>query len=103
MNIKTSELRAGNIVKTEFGICRVHAIVWNDIVVIGKDGRKNWAKKVEGFDIQNLTCFGKAIEQINELFKKIRFVGNCDMQYKYVHQAQNFYYWITKTELEINL
>lgn len=106
--IPTSDLRKGNLVKTEYGILPVHAIVWNSIMVKGNDERVLWAKEVEGID------FKDNIQSLSgsQLLSKIKkWVAN-EKHYseipgwrdcKYLHEAQNLFYWMFNEELKIQL
>lgn len=104
MNIPVSDLRKGNLVQTEHGIVPVHHICFNDIYVKAKDGRVLYARDVNGLEAQNITSFGKAIEQIKELEKIFNQVSIPDSGINFVHEVQNWYYWNSgKKELEITI
>lgn len=45
--ISISDLRKGNLIKTEYGILPVHAIIFNEVQVKGNDGRILWAKETK--------------------------------------------------------
>lgn len=90
--IPISDLRKGNLIKTEYGILPVHAIIFNEVQVKGKDGRILWAKEIEGvginsdlFDRSNLLNFARKIENIGIV---------CNWQIAFVHEAQNLHYWL---------
>lgn len=91
--IPTSDLRKGNLIKTEYGIVTVHAIVFNDVQVKGKDGRILWAKEVEGIGIGEI--------DINKIGKTL--VLKVIKKWLFVHEMQNWYYWNYRKELKINL
>ena len=44
--INAGNLRKGNWVRTEHGICRVAYVIWNDVYVYAKDNRTNYAREV---------------------------------------------------------
>jgi len=70
--IPTSDLRKGNLIKTEYGILPVHAIIFNDVQVKGTDGRILWAKEVEGVELSDeiLELFGIEVHrQVSECFR----------------------------------
>lgn len=127
--IPTSDLRKGNLIKTEYGILPVHAISFNDVQVKGKDGRILWAKEIEGVELneeilQNLS-FKKLLPNIEELSQdeinagKLRTVvifqlGNFTfntsngwwiwnkhlaIKPSFAHELQNMFYWIERKEL----
>lgn len=104
-NIKISDLRKGNLVKTEHGILPVHIISFNDIQVKAKDGRVLWAKQFEGIPANKIELKNKAIEQLRDLLQKeFKSVSECDNQIDFVHEVQNWYYWNSgKKELEITI
>ena len=93
MSINTGDLRKGNWVRTEFGVCRVAYVIWGDVYVYGKDGRTNYARIVEAIRIGeiNISMIGKTL--IAEVLRKWLFV----------HELQNYYYWKYHKELELNL
>jgi len=91
--IKTSDLRKGNWIRTEFGICQVAYVIWSDVYVYGKDGRVNYVREVDGLGIGEIN-----IEQVGEtLVAEVLRVWLC------VHELQNWYYWKTGKELKIEL
>ena len=94
--IQTSDLRKGNLVNTEYGILPVHAIVFNDVQVKGKDGRILWAKEVEGVEI--------SFDNLYEMVKNVLGIDKAFVwsNIKYLHQIQNYFYWNTFKELTIN-
>jgi len=80
--IPISDLRKGNLIKTEYGILPVHAIIFQEVQVKGKDGRILWAKETEGVYLESEEMvWGRII--------------------KYVHEKQNIYYWLNGLEMEI--
>jgi len=80
--IPISDLRKGNLIKTEYGILPVHAIIFNEVQVKGNDGRILWAKETEGVYLEREEMiWGRII--------------------KYVHEKQNIYYWLNGSEMEI--
>lgn len=122
MKIAANDLRKGNLINTEYGILTVHAIVFNDVQVKGKDGRILWANQVEGVEITEdlLKEFGWGkgefdSEYLDNVSLKQEVLGynvnsnmfcietNCDVMeinhIKYAHEIQNTYYWLTKKEL----
>lgn len=91
--IPVSYLRPGNFIRTEYGILRVHTTAFKDVMVEGKDGRKLWAKQVEGIGIGEIDIY-----KIGETL-----VAECLRKWLFVHELQNWYYWINRKELELNL
>jgi len=110
--IPTSDLRKGNLIKTEYGVLPVHAIIFQEVQVKGKDGRILWAKEVEGVELS---------EEIMHEFKfelfpwgwvknRLRITpfyfayksdnGCCNL--KLAHELQNLYYWMERKELTLN-
>lgn len=89
--IPVSDLRKGNLVKTEFGILPVHHIVFSDIYVQGKDGRVLYAREVEG------------VEFLNGIHSNILFLNDIFRYWRFVHEFQNYYYWSNRKELKIDL
>lgn len=106
--IPTSDLRKGNLVKTEYGILPVHAIVWNSIMVKGNDERVLWAKEVEGVDFKN----NIKLLSGEQLLPKIKNWIDDEVHYQgipgwrdleYIHEAQNLFYWLFKEELIVKV
>lgn len=81
--IKQGDLRRNNLVRTEFGICRVAHTTWSDVYVYGKDGRVNYAREVEGIGIGELNI----INQVGE-----SFVAKVLEHWLHVHEMQNYIY-----------
>lgn len=114
--IPASDLRKGNLVKTEYGILPVHAIAFNDVQVIGTDGRILWANQVEGVELSEeiLKRFGIEVEYTNggwlrwqiEDFKLLdRKLPHPIAHSNYIlfaHELQNLFYWIKRKELTFN-
>lgn len=117
--IPISDLRKGNLIKTEYGILPVHALIFNEVQVKGKDGRILWAKEIEGVELSEFA--------VSTLFSSVEFRGkelsiqNCCFEYfreglcysagegcvfsepiKLIHELQNIYYWIERKELKAN-
>jgi len=115
--IPVSDLRKGNLVKTEHGILPVHHICFNDIYVQGKDGRTLYAREVEGVELTDeiLSLFKIEVEYTNggwlrwkkENFKLLdRKLPHPIDHMNYIllaHELQNLYYWIERKELKSNL
>lgn len=91
--IKASDLRPGNWVRTEYGICKVAYVLWSDVYVYGKDNRTNYVREVEGIGIGEID-----IEKIGETL-----VGEVLRTWLFVHEMQNWYYWNNRKELKIEL
>ena len=91
--IKSGDLRKGNWVRTEYGICRVAYVIWNDVYVYAKDNRINYAREVEGIGIGEID-----IQKVGETL-----VSECLRKWLCVHELQNWFYWNHKKELELNL
>ena len=90
--IPTSDLRPGNLIQTEYGILPVHAIAFNDIQVMGSDGRILWAKKIEGVEITE---------------SHLKNISDNDLTYflviyQFLHELQNYFYWNYRIELDLN-
>lgn len=130
--IPTSDLRKGNLVKTEYGILPVHHIVFNDIYVLGNDGRVLYAREVEGVELSEKILielgFDKLLPNIGQIsqdeinlgklrtvviFRADSFTFNTSngwwiwhkpLDYKptFAHELQNMFYWIEKKELIFN-
>ena len=121
--IPISDLRKGNMIKTEYGILPVHAIIFSEVQVKGKDGRILWAKETEGVgvDEQLLLRFGfnkdsDGCLNLGSLYWIPRgywgnsgvlqiAVGyspliNCPCVFS--HELQNIYWWFKRKELEFN-
>lgn len=97
--INASDLRKGNWVRTEFGICRVAYVIWNDIYVYGKDNRVNYAREVEGLGIGEIDT-----DKIKETFKNRKdLIKNVLKKWLFIHEMQNYYYWNNRKELKIEL
>lgn len=90
--IPISDLRKWNLIKTEYGILPVHAIVFNSVQVKGKDGRVLWAKEIEGVGIGEIHIKNIKGFMLTEVLRNWLFV----------HEMQNWYYWHNKQELELN-
>lgn len=95
--IPISDLRPGNLIKTEYGILSVHSIVFDSVQVKGKDGRILWAKEIEGLLVSFI-----------EISRLLRGYVDADKAFvwnniKFIHQLQNHYYWNTFKELELGL
>ena len=112
--IPVSDLRKGNLIKTEHGILPVHSIVFNAVQVKGTDGRILWANQVEGVELSDeiLKGFGIEVEYTNGGWLRWR-KGNFKLldrklphpidHMNYIllaHELQNLYYWIERKELE---
>lgn len=91
--IKASDLRKGNWVKTEFGICKVAYVIWNDVYVYGKDNRTNYAREVEGIGIGEIDIAKVGETLVAEVLRK----------WLHVHEMQNYIYWNTGKELKMEL
>ena len=91
--IKSGDLRKGNWVRTEYGICRVAYVIWNDVYVYAKDNRTNYAREVEGIGIGEIESIQGCQTFIKEVLK----------HWLFIHEMQNYYYWNHKKELELNL
>lgn len=94
--IPVSNLRKGNLIRTEYGILRIYEIVFSDIQVKGKDGRILWAKDIEGIGIGEFNI----IAQVGEIL-----VAKVIKNWLYVHELQNWYYWNSggkEINMEIN-
>ena len=90
--IKQGDLRKNNLVRTEFGICRVAYAIWNDVYVYGKDNRVNYVREVEGLGIGEVDFSDIDKDLIREVLHVWLFI----------HELQNWYYWKTGKELELN-
>lgn len=91
--IPISDLRKGNLIKTEHGILPVHSICFNDVYVQGHDGRTLYARQVEGLGIGEIS-----LSEIDEnLIREVLKIWLC------THELQNWYYWKTGKELKIEL
>lgn len=90
--IPTKNLRKGNLIRTEHGELPVHHIVFNDIYVKGKDGRVLYAAEIEGVGIGEIHVINVEKNQLTELLK----------HWLFVHEMQNYIYWTTGKELELN-
>ncbi len=91
--IPISDLRKGNLIKTEYGILPVHAIVFNSVQVKGKDGRVLWAKEIEGVGIGEIDIYRVGETLVAEVLRNWLFV----------HEMQNWYYWNNGKELDVDL
>lgn len=91
--IKTSDLRKGNLIRTEHGIMPVHHICFDDIYVQAKDGRVLYAMEVEGIGIGEIDIVKVGETLVAEVLRKWLFV----------HEMQNYIYWKTGKELKITL
>ena len=89
--IPVSDLRKGNLIITEYGILPVHAIAFNEVQVVGTDGRILWAKQTEGVEIDS-----NNLKNISEKDKEDYLVV-----YSFVHELQNWFYWNYRFELNI--
>jgi len=106
--IPISDLRKGNLIKTEYGILPIHDIVFNDVQVVGTDGRILWANEVEGVELTDSIMHGFEFELFPWGWVKPRFRitpfhfsyksdnGCCNL--KFAHELQNLYYWIERKE-----
>ena len=112
--IPISDLRKGNLIKTEYGVLPVHAIVFNSVQVKGKDERILWAKEVEGVKLNEIELLNFGFEiQENKSFVQKQWVNNAKMRivkYRgsfqwcpniwsrinldFAHELQNVFYWI---------
>ncbi|MCE5332696.1 MAG: hypothetical protein LLF95_11240 [Bacteroidales bacterium] len=130
-NILTSDLRKGNLIKTEYGILPVHAIVFQEVQVKDRDGRILWAKEIEGVELSEdlIKTFGFEFnEVVMALWKECWFKGHPSQRFdlyfknhkilmssryqtfsesletdiKFAHEIQNLYYWIERKELIIH-
>lgn len=90
--IKQGDLRKNNLIRTEFGICRVAYVLWNDIYVYGSDGRVLYAAEPEGIGIGEINTKSIDRSQLTEILK----------HWLFVHEMQNYIYWTTGKELELN-
>lgn len=91
--IPISDLRKGNLIKTEYGILPVHALIFNEVQVKGKDGRILWAKEIEGIGIGEIDIYKVGESLVSLVLRK----------WVFVHEMQNWYYWHSGKELELNL
>lgn len=121
--IPISELRKGNLIKTEHGVLPVSAIVWNNVRVEGKDGRKLWANEVDPVDIAESILSGIGLKselhgtystweyQFPDTFE-LEIIQDNDgfwfnfngkwINIKTVHRLQNLYFDLIEKELKIN-
>lgn len=118
--IPTSDLRKGNLVKTEYGILPVHTTAFNDVQVKGKDGRILWAKEVEGVELSEDILVGFGFEKFDDcgelkrddcfcihkdsgftigLTPKFCMIGYRNVSLKFAHELQNTFYWIKRKDL----
>ena len=115
--IPTSDLRKGNLVKTEHGILPVHHIAFGDVQVKGTDGRILWANQVEGVEINEEILIGFGLEKnfrtffdnesdfyitTNTGFFNVKSGGAMIRQVRFAHELQNLFYWIERKELSFN-
>ena len=91
--IPTSDLRKGNLIKTEYGILPVHHIVFDDIYVKGKDGRVLYVREVEGVGIGEINIANVGESMVAKILRRWLFV----------HEMQNWYYWNYRKEITIIL
>lgn len=92
--INTGNLRKGNWVRTEFGICKVAFVIWGDVYVYAKDNRTNYAREVEGIGIGEFDVIGQVGESL---------VAECLKTWLFIHELQNWYYWKTGKYISIYL
>lgn len=95
--IPISDLRKGNLIKTEYGILPVYAIIFQEVQVKGKDGRILWVKEAEGVDICKIDY--KKVNRDVLTIMKTAILGD----WIFIHEMQNYYYWHNRKELEISL
>lgn len=122
MCIPVSDLRKGNLVRTEHGILPVHHLVFGDVYVLGKDQRVLYARNVEGFDIDiNVICGLFEDVQTDENDGEVRIQNCCFDTFNdglcysagegmalsepvnYAHELQNLYYWLNRKELKLKV
>lgn len=92
--IKASDLRKGNLVRTEHGVRKVAYVIWNDVYVYGEDGRTLYVREVEGIGIGEFDI----INQVGETL-----VAEVLRTWLFVHEMQNYFYWSNGKELKIEL
>lgn len=97
--INTKDLRRGNWVRTEYGICKVAYVIWNDVYVYAKDNRTNYAREVEGIGIGEIL----GVSKIDSLQLENIDLSQVLKHWLFIHELQNFYYWNNGKELIINL
>ena len=93
--INAGDLRKGNYVRTEYGICRVAYVIWNDVYVYAKDNRTNYAREVEGIGIGEI--------EVNKLEVPAYFIRDVLNKWLHIHELQNCFYWKFRKELKIEL
>ena len=122
--IPTSDLRKGNLVKTEYGILPVHHIVFDDVYVLGKDGRVLYARNVEGVELSEELLVSFEFEKHDDggelkgndcfyihkdsgftvgLTPKFCLIGYRNVSLKFAHELQNLFYWIKRKELIVKV
>ena len=112
--IPVIDLRKGNLIRTEYGVLPVHAIIFNEVQVKGKDGRILWAKEIEGVELSEKIMNGFGVVDNGRYYSlgKSNFlilltprhwlIGYRDTIQRFTHELQNTYYWIERKELEFN-
>lgn len=100
--ISATDLRKGNIIKTEHGILPVHAIVWSSVMVKGLDGRVLWAKETKGVTEQEFRSKILPHVKLNPIVERVDKdkLGFTDKT-NFLHEAQNLFYWMYREELII--
>lgn len=98
MNLPVSDLRKGNLIKTEHGILAVHHICFGDIYVCGKDGRILYARNTEGILINDESVDFR--EQLLELYAIAKPIWEKLNHMIFIHQVQNIYYWLTNKDFK---
>lgn len=120
--IPTSDLRKGNLVKTEYGVVPVHHIVFNDIYVLGNDGRVLYSMEVNGVELSEELLVSFEFEKYDDggelkgndcfyihknsgftvgLTPKFCMIGYRNVLLKFAHELQNLFYWIKRKEITL--
>lgn len=105
MNLPISDLRKGNLVRTEYGILPVGELYGNAIYAVKPDGRSVRVAEFAGIDLLDANLPDSVAGQIKDLlFKDFKRITDVDKAIIYVSDLQNWYYWNSgKKELEITL
>ena len=90
--IPTKNLRKGNLIRSEHCVLPAYRVVFDDIYVKGRDGRVLYASETEGVGIGEVNTKSIDRTQLIEILK----------HWLFVHEMQNYVYWTTGKELELN-